>query len=137
MVDYTPSYIYALSPTANPPSQSTIEFGGPRHQVIWKKWIGFFHDPKKQEILLVEIPLNSPTFDLSTQPRPAISYSSLVAARRSRPVGRRIVEFGVEKFDENRIMISLVGRGVSPVPLRTEKDKVLEIHLESQVSLIK
>ncbi len=130
-----PSYVYCLSPTPNTPGDPLVEFGGPRHQVIWKKWIGFFHDSAKQEIVFVEIPLTPPTFSLVSQPTPAISYSSLVTAPRPRTVGRRIAEFAVERFDK-RLSVTMVGRGVSPVPLRTENDRVLEIHVNSQVSLV-
>lgn len=130
-----PSHLYGLSPYSDKPGDPLIEFGGTRHQVVWKKWIGFYHVPETQLLYFVEIPLTPPTFNLIAQPKPKVSYPSLLSAPRPRQLGRRISEFWLEQFNE-RIAVTLVGKGVSPVPLRTEKDKILEIRLTGQVLLV-
>ncbi len=127
------SFVYFLSFRSDNPNDPYIEFGGPESQVIWKKWVCFFHDAEQEEALQADIPLATPTFSLLTKPLPDVSLSSFQAAQQ-KTLGRQIRSLTFHTA-ENVILISLSAVGESPVPGRTAEDKVLEIHLNSKVTL--
>lgn len=131
--DDDPSHIYFLSFVSNNPADPYIRFDGPTNQVVWRKWVSFFHAPEKRQILRADIALSSPEYDLATKPSPNVNYSSFLSAK-PKSIGRNITQLEFLVSDEI-VTINLTAETLSPVPNRLEKDKIIEIKLYSQVTL--
>ena len=128
-----PSNVYFLSFRPVEPDEPDIEFGGPRGEVTWKKWIGFFLEESSGTVFQSEIPLSPATHSLTPRPDPAVDFGSFLSAPR-KVIGHRAESLSFEKSG-NAVTIRLTVKGASPVPQRTENDKIIRLNSSMRVSL--
>ena len=127
-----PSHVYFLSFHSD--DSPGVVFGGLNgSQVFWKRWLCFFHVPENEQVFQAEVPLSPPTFDIVTKPAPDVNYASFQGAKQ-KMVGSRISELSFRKLGQS-LLVSLEVRGLSPVPMRLEEDKIINIQLNVQVAV--
>ena len=130
-----PSYIYFLSFLSDVPDAPYILFDPSTHNIVWRKWICFYHDPLLGELFRADIPLTPETSDLLNKPLPNVDHTSFLTAN-PKSIGRQITTFSVSDDSTNKVVtLALRARVLSPVPLRNDSDKLIEIRLRSQVTL--
>lgn len=128
-----PSHIIFLSHTTGSSADPLIEFKGATHQVVWKRWVGIYHDLTTKELRLTSFALTPATDNLSSKPWPSVNLSKM-KAKNFRPIGHHIEGFSVDSFG-SMVSIQVLAQSESRVSFRTDKDKLIEIELSAQVRI--
>lgn len=136
--DDPPTYAYFLSSLPAMDGEPAIKFDPKTNMVVWKKWIGYYHDPKQKKIYEVTVPLKTATSNLSSEPFPRLSYNFLLKSN-PKPLGRGITEMSMVGLPSSKptvISINLVAESYSNAPLQTDQAKLITIKLSQSVFLI-
>lgn len=136
--DDPPTHAYFLSSLPVTDGEPAIRFDPTTNMVVWKKWIGYYHDPDQKKIYEVAVPLKTATSNLSSEPFPRLSYNFLLKSN-PKPVGRGITEMSMMGLPSNKptvISINLVAEAYSSAPLQTDQAKLITIKLSQSVFLI-
>lgn len=133
-----PSHAYFLSSLPVTDGEPAIRFDPTTNMVVWKKWIGYYHDPDQKKVYEVAVPLKTTTSSLISEPFPRLSYSVLLKSN-PRSMGRGITEMsmvGLPSISPRMISINLVAEAYSSAPLQTDQAKLITIKVSQSVFLL-
>lgn len=133
---YGDSVIF-LSSEALTPSEPDLEFDAMTGEIVWKKWVCFYHDPVSQQIIRAEQPLALPTSNLLTQPEPEVSpeYFRTESALTRRTVARDVKNFQVVGTGTS-YEVTVTCEAFSPVPGKSEEEKRVEVTVTTEIFLL-
>ena len=133
---YGDSVIF-LSSERLTPSEPELEFDTATGKIVWKKWVCFYYDAANQSIIRAEQPLDSPTSNLLTQPAPAVSpdYFRTEPSLKRKPIAQDVTSFIISgtgvSYD-----VTVTCQAKSPVPRKSEDDKIIEVSVSTEVFLL-
>ena len=137
---YTQYYGNSVIFLSSDPVQSTdprLEFDPLTGKIMWKKWMLFAHDAAKEEVYSEQVPLDSPTAELLNLPAPDVDlpYFASNALATRRIVARNVKDFNVQGTGVSFI-VTVTCEDSAPVPGRTDNDKIVEVSVTSEISLL-
>lgn len=136
---YGPGYVIFLS--CRPPEGAVgpdFEFDPNSGQLIWKKWVCYYHEAPQETVLRAEIPLDTPTSDLSTEPTPVsidpVPFQPTSITKRT--VGRGISNFEITGATGRAYEFEVTSVFIAAVAAQSDFYKRVEVTLNSRVTML-
>jgi hypothetical protein len=106
-------------------------------KIVWKKWVGYYHDVGQETVFRGELPLDSTISDLSTAASPAVdllTFPTLGGVSR-RPLPGKVRSFSVTQI-QDRIRLRLTTWGRSPIVANSDALREVVVSVQTEVALL-
>lgn len=105
-------------------------------KILWKKWIGYYHDAAQETLFRAEDPLDDQLTDPSTAPEvdPVLFRTAPEISRRALP--GKVRAFSASGSGPRLIKLRLTTRGRSPISGASEAQREIEVTVATEAAVL-
>jgi type II secretory pathway pseudopilin PulG len=136
-LDVKPGSVVFLSFAPATGGEPLLELQPGTGKILWKKWVGYYHDATSGTIYRGELPLSPPIPEVSTPAQPAtdaLLFRTEPAVRRQ-PMPGQIRSFSVAQVGR-RVRFRLTTWGRAPIVTNTDAQRDVEVSVETEIALL-
>ncbi len=120
------------------PQAPRLDFDSTNGRLFWKKWVCFLWQSTSQQVLRMELALDSPTSNLTNEPDPSPLPDEFLTTSnvRQRRLARGIVDFEILPSGPGKYTVRLTAQRLVPVSSRRSTPERVQVHLETTVAIL-
>ena len=133
----TTNTVIFLSFAPTDSSDPELELEADSGLIMWKKWVSYYYEAGQTTLFRAELPLTTPTSDLTTAPGPSMDA---VIVRTQPDVVRRPLATNVTDFNisgtPKMLKVRLTTQGDSPVASVSDAQRRVSVTVETEISIV-
>lgn len=129
--------VWFLSSRPAAPTDPYMEFNPTTGKIMWRKWVCYYHDAATQSVIRAEMPLDEPESEFLVAPARGVSLGFFQTSPDvvRQPVGQRVSFFRTVRTG-NTVQVSLITQAEAPLTNSTAQDRLVEVRISSDVTLV-